>query len=111
MMLLGLVLGNLAATQTWWQSDGDLPDFAWFNASRVVVNTINEFPAFSFLLSCFHAHVLALAFTIVGIALAFNLFLEHNGQGLQAFWRVWRMPLTLGVTVRLLGILDVMTCW
>ncbi len=110
-ILLGEVLGNLAATQTWWQNHGDLPDFYWFNASRVVVNTINEFPAFSFLLSCFHAHVLALAFTIVGIALAFNLFLEHKGQGLQAFGRGWRLPLTLGTTALMIGSLYAMNGW
>lgn len=110
-MLLGLVLGNLAATQTWWQNHGDLPDFAWFNASRVIPNTINEFPAFSFLLSCFHAHVLALAFTIVGIALAFNLFLATNGQGLAAFGRGWRMPLTLVVTAIVIGSLYAMNGW
>lgn len=110
-ILLGEVLGNLAATQTWWQNHGDLPDYYWFNASRVIVNTINEFPAFSFLLSCFHAHVLALAFTIVGIALAFNLFLEHKGQGLQAFGRGWRMPLTLGVTALIIGSLYAMNGW
>lgn len=110
-ILLGEVLGNLAATQTWWQNHGDLPDGYWFNATRVIVNTINEFPAFSFLLSCFHAHVLALAFTIVGIALAFNLFLEHKGQGLQAFGRGWRMPLTLGMTALLIGSLYAMNGW
>lgn len=110
-ILLGIVLGNLAATQTWWQNHGDLPFDYWFNASRVVVNTINEFPAFSFLLSCFHAHVLALAFTIAGIALAFNLFLEHKGQGLQAFGRGWRIPLTLGTTALLIGSLYAMNGW
>ncbi|HEY1348459.1 MAG TPA: DUF2298 domain-containing protein [Ktedonobacteraceae bacterium] len=110
-LLLGVVLGNLAATQTWWQSHGDLPDFYWFNASRVIVNTINEFPAFSFLLSCFHAHVLALAFTIVALALAFNLFLEPEGQGLQAFGQGWRLPLTLGVTALMIGSLFAMNGW
>lgn len=110
-MLLGLVLGNLAATQAWWLNHGDLPDFAWFNSTRVITNTINEFPAFSFLLSCFHAHVLALAFTIVGVALAFNLLLEASGQGLAAFGRGWRMPLTLGVTALLLGSLYAMNGW
>jgi uncharacterized membrane protein len=110
-LLLGVVLGNLAATQTWWQNHGDLPDFYWFNASRVIVNTINEFPAFSFLLSCFHAHVLALAFTIVAIALAFNLFLEQKGQGLLAFGRGWRLPLTLGVTALMIGSLFAMNGW
>lgn len=110
-MLLGLVLGNLAATQTWWENHASLPAFAWFNASRVIPNTINEFPAFSFLLSCFHAHVLALAFTILGIALAFNLLLEVDGQGLTAFGRGWRMPLTLGMTAILLGSLYAMNGW
>ncbi len=110
-ILLGEVLGNLAATQTWWQNHGDLPDYYWFNATRVITNTINEFPAFSFLLSCFHAHVLALAFTIVGIALAFNIFLEYKGQGLQAFGRGWRMPLTLGMTALLIGSLYAMNGW
>lgn len=110
-LLLGVVLGNLAATQTWWQSHGDLPEFYWFNASRVIENTINEFPAFSFLLSCFHAHVLALAFTIVALGLAFNLFLEPEGQGLQAFGRGWRLPLTLGVSALVIGSLFAMNGW
>src|SRR6266699_2664831 len=74
-ILMGEVLGNLASTQQWWKAHDDLPPFYWFNTTRVIDRTINEFPAFSFLLSCFHAHVLALAFTIVAIALAFNLFL------------------------------------
>jgi uncharacterized membrane protein len=73
--VMGLVLGNLAATQQWWQLHGDIALYNWFLPSRVIDKTINEFPAFSFLLSCFHAHVLTLAFTIVGIALALNLFL------------------------------------
>jgi YYY domain-containing protein len=110
-ILLGLVLGNLAATQTWWQSHGDLPDYYWFNASRVVINTINEFPAFSFLLSCFHAHVLTLAFTILGIGLIFNLFLEAKGQGFSAFGRGWRMPLTLVMTAIVIGSLYAMNGW
>lgn len=109
-ILLGEVLGNLAATQTWWINHGDLPYYTWFNASRVIVNTINEFPAFSFLLSCFHAHVLALAFTILAIGLAFNLFLA-KGQGLQAFGRGWRLPLTLGVSALMIGSLFAMNGW
>jgi YYY domain-containing protein len=110
-ILLGLVLGNLAATQTWWQNHGDLPDFYWFNASRVVANTINEFPAFSFLLSCFHAHVLALAFTILSVALALNLLLKFDGQGLAAFGHGWRLPVTLVTTALVLGSLFAMNGW
>ena len=38
-------------------------DYAWFEPSRVIPDTINEFPSFSFLLGDLHAHVLALPFT------------------------------------------------
>lgn len=110
-MLMALVLGNLAATQQWWEQHGDWSQFNWFDPSRVVDRTINEFPAFSFLLSCFHAHVLALAFTILAIALAFNLFLERQGKGLQVFGRGWRLPLTMGITALILGGLFTMNGW
>src|SRR2546423_3756208 len=108
-MAMGLVLGNLAATQQWWEDHGDLTQFNWFDPSRVIDKTINEFPAFSFLLSCFHAHVLALAFTILAIALALNLFLEpvvkdgRGGKGLFVFGRGWRLPLTMVTTALILG--------
>ncbi|GAC1345764.1 MAG: hypothetical protein NVSMB27_08320 [Ktedonobacteraceae bacterium] len=111
-MLMALVLGNLAATQQWWEEHGDLTRFDWFwQPTRVVDKTINEFPAFSFLLSCFHAHVLTLAFTIVAIALAFNLFLEQEGKGLFVFGRGWRLPLTMGTTALMLGGLFTMNGW
>src|SRR5438067_10875635 len=116
-MAMGLVLGNLAATQQWWEDHGDLTQFNWFDPSRVIDKTINEFPAFSFLLSCFHAHVLALAFTIVAISLALNLFLEpvandgRGGKGLFVFGRGWRLPLTMGTTALILGSLFTMNGW
>src|SRR5258706_187096 len=110
-LIMGLILGNLASTQQWWIQHGDLPPLYWYDPSRVVDKTINEFPAFSFLLSCFHAHVLALAFTIVSIALALNLFLEHDGRGLLAFGRGWRLPFTLGMTAVIIGGLFTMNGW
>ena len=112
-MLMGLALGNLASTQTWFQMHGNVTQdpYYWFNASRVITKTINEFPAFSFLLSCFHAHVLTLAFTIVAIGLAFNLFLEADGRGLNVYGRGWRLPLTLGTTALILGGLYTMNGW
>jgi YYY domain-containing protein len=114
-ILMGEVLGNLASTQQWWKAHDDLPPFYWFNTTRIIDKTINEFPAFSFLLSCFHAHVLALAFTIVAIALAFNLFLENGGdgkgKGLRVFGSGWRLPLNLGTTALILGGLFAMNGW
>ncbi|HYB02213.1 MAG TPA: DUF2298 domain-containing protein, partial [Ktedonobacteraceae bacterium] len=114
-ILMGEVLGNLASTQQWWRAHDDLPPEYWFNTTRIIDKTINEFPAFSFLLSCFHAHVLALAFTIVAIALAFNLFLEFGGdgkgRGLRVFGSGWRLPFNLGVTALILGGLFTMNGW
>ena len=110
-IVMALLMGNLAGTQEWFQTRTDLTQFNWFNPSRVVTNTINEFPAFSFLLSCFHAHVLTLAFTIVAIALAFNLFMGGEGKGLYAFGRGWRLPLTLFTTAVIIGGLFTMNGW
>src|SRR6266536_4101722 len=46
-MLMGQVLGNLAATQQWWHDHGDWSTFDWFwQPTRVIDKTINEFPAF-----------------------------------------------------------------
>ena len=118
-LLMGEVLGNLASTQAWFQQHGDLPYFYWFNVSRVVdpPKTINEFPAFSFLLSCFHAHVLTLAFTILAIAVVFNIFLEHGGgdddstKGMFVFGHGWRLPINLGFMALVLGGLFTMNGW
>jgi len=117
-ILMGLVLGNLASTQSWWKDHGDLPYYYWFNVSRVLDKTINEFPAFSFLLSCFHAHVLTLAFTILAIGLIFNLFLEQgdsgdpeDAKGLRVFGRGWRLFLNLGFMAIVLGGLFTMNGW
>ena len=116
-LFMGLFLGNLASTQQWWQQRGSLPAFYWFNVSRVVPKTINEFPAFSFLLSDFHAHVLTLPFTVLAVAAALNLFLElgdgvqNDAQGLRAFGYGWRFPLHLGFLAILLGGLFTMNGW
>ncbi|HKF36829.1 MAG TPA: DUF2298 domain-containing protein, partial [Ktedonobacteraceae bacterium] len=114
-MIMGQVLGNLASTQQWWKLHDDLPPLYWFDTTRIIDKTINEFPAFSFLLSCFHAHVLTLAFTILALGLAFNLFLEHGGdgkgRGLRVFGSGWRLPFTMGTTALILGGLFTMNGW
>jgi YYY domain-containing protein len=82
---LVVVLGNLAGVRTWIHA-GDPPhDYAWFEPSRVIPDTINEFPSFSFLLGDLHAHVLALPFTV--LALAFALQLALAGPRGDVVWR------------------------
>jgi YYY domain-containing protein len=112
-LLTGLILGNLATIQQWWQRNRNIPvgSYDWFSPSRVIDKTINEFPAFSFLLSDFHAHVQALAFTILAAGLAFNLLLEKDGVGLFAFGRGWQIPLTLLTTALIAGGLFAMNGW
>ncbi|GCE17465.1 DUF2298 domain-containing protein [Dictyobacter kobayashii] len=111
-VMMALVLGNLASTQQWWAHHGDFGfQFNWFAPSRVIDNTINEFPAFSFVLSCFHAHVLTLAFTILCIGIALNWFLEPNGKGMNLFGIGKTRYLNLFVTSLLLGGLFVMNGW
>jgi YYY domain-containing protein len=94
-----LILGNLNGAQVWWQNAQDLARqlpalysspwawllhrdvwtrYDWWSPSRVIPNTINEFPAFSFVLADLHAHVLALPFATVAIGLACNLLLARR---------------------------------
>ena len=64
-----IVLGNLAGVQAWLDASGPPGDYDWFAPSRVIPDTINEFPWFSMLLQDLHAHVLAIPFTLVALAL------------------------------------------
>ena len=51
-------------------------DYDWFAVSRVIPDTINEFPAFSFTLGDLHAHVLAIPFTLLALAFALQVALD-----------------------------------
>jgi YYY domain-containing protein len=86
---VGLVVvgGNLEGARLLIAEGGPLREYDWFAASRVIDDTINEFPWFSFLLGDLHAHVLALPFTLVVIAFAAQLAvagprLEPRGRAL-----------------------------
>jgi YYY domain-containing protein len=104
-VVLVLVLGNLAGARSWWTGAlaltnsqhsilanpwlwwldrGLWTQFDWWAPSRVILNTINEFPAFSFVLADLHAHVLALPFATLAVALALNLLLADD-VGLRVF--------------------------
>jgi YYY domain-containing protein len=80
-----LVLGNLAGAKAWLDADDPPGDYDWFAPSRVIADTINEFPAFSFNLGDLHAHVLAIPFTV--LALAFALQLALAGPRGDVVWR------------------------
>jgi YYY domain-containing protein len=82
---LTVVLGNLAGVRAWIDAAHPPGDYDWFGVSRVIPGTINEFPAFSFVLGDLHAHVLALPFTL--LALAFALEVALAGPRGDVVWR------------------------
>jgi uncharacterized membrane protein len=111
-LAMGVLFGNLASASQWWIDTKTSPGvYEWFSPSRVIPNTINEFPAFSFLLSDFHAHVLTLAFTLPAIGVAFNLFIGHDKPGLSVFGQGWRLPFALVASALIIGQLFVMNGW
>jgi YYY domain-containing protein len=75
-VVLVLVAGNLEGARLLIADGGPLREYDWFAASRVVDDTINEFPWFSFLLGDLHAHVLALPFTLLALAFALQVVLD-----------------------------------
>jgi YYY domain-containing protein len=84
---LVVVGGNLEGARLLIADGGPLREYDWFAASRVVDDTINEFPWFSFLLADLHAHVLALPFTSLALAFALQVVLagprlEPRGRAL-----------------------------
>ncbi len=55
-------------------------NFNWWTPSRVVADTINEFPFFSFLLGDMHPHMLAVPFILIGLGLALNHLLSPDRE-------------------------------
>jgi YYY domain-containing protein len=76
-----------------------VPPFDYWGPTRVIPFTINEFPYFSFLFADLHPHMIGIPFTILFLALAFNVVAGGRGQWGGAFekflgWAV--IPLCLG---------------
>jgi YYY domain-containing protein len=70
-----VVAGNLAGAVDYLDHPGRLADFNWFAPSRVIPNTANEFPFFSFLLGDLHAHLLAPPFALIALAYTMQICL------------------------------------
>src|SRR5829696_2816919 len=103
---LCLVLGNLAGAREWLQADSPPAHYDWFGVSRVIPDTINEFPSFSFTLGDLHAHVLAIPFTLLALGFALQVAL-HGPRGDLA-WRAVAEALAAGLAV---GALYAINSW
>jgi|GEM_PF-249910 len=78
-----------------------LSAYNYWPTSRVIPNTINEFPYFSFIQADLHAHMIAIAFQLLMIALLLNLL--RGGKK-------YNIPL-LAVITLLLGFMFPLNSW
>lgn len=62
-----------------WAGEAMLPPFNYWDPSRVIPFTINEFPYWSFLFADLHPHMIGIPFTLFFIGVCLNLF-----RGVQA---------------------------
>ncbi len=88
---------------------GDIGDWYW-TATRVIPNTINEFPFFTFIYGDLHAHLIAIPFALVALGLAVHLLVSRAAikwydlgvialvLGALRAINTWDYPTYLGVT-------------
>lgn len=101
------LLGNLdAALQILVERKG-LGGFDWWRSSRVVPNTINEFPFFSFLHGDLHPHVVALAIDLPLVGVVAAAWQEARAAGRRALVE----PVRMVVAALLLGMLALTNPW
>ncbi|HEU5330520.1 MAG TPA: DUF2298 domain-containing protein [Thermomicrobiales bacterium] len=122
-----ILLHGRTALDTWWWGglgwkssrvviDSGFPA-SIFGANVGPVETINEFPVFSFILGDLHAHVLALPYTILALGLALDALMCSPVAALLAGWRDrrWRGALPGGARLALaalvIGSLYALNSW
>ncbi|MCO6451531.1 MAG: glycosyltransferase family 39 protein [Caldilineales bacterium] len=79
----------------------DLPGYNFWTPSRVLPFTINEFPFWSYLFADLHPHMIGIPFTVLFLALCYNLVAGFGKRWGEAgrwggFWFLAFLPLTLG---------------
>ncbi len=85
--------------------------FGLWASTRVIPNTINEFPYFSFIFGDLHPHVISIPFQLLAILLIFNVY-RSNGGGMQMYGED-RVSIIAGVIMFALciGALFVVNAW
>jgi YYY domain-containing protein len=91
-----------------------LPGFNYWDPTRVIPFTINEFPYFSFLFADLHPHMIGIPFTILFLALAFNVVAGGRGPGADGrkqWGDIFEKFLGWAVIPLCLGALAVINTW
>ncbi len=89
-VLLALLIGNLrglgwlAGAWSSVVSGRSLPEFDYWAASRVIPNTINEFPLWTFVFADLHPHMIAMPFGLLVVGLALNWVARTGSWKLEA---------------------------
>lgn len=65
-------------------TDARLPGYRYWDPSRVIPYTINEFPYWSFLFADLHPHMIAIPFGVLFLGLAFNLLARYGAAAATA---------------------------
>jgi YYY domain-containing protein len=112
---LGLLPTGLRTTVATWIADGTgtepdevlagSSDFFYFDASRVIPGTINEFPLFAWLNGDLHAHMMGLPFLLLAAGLAF-VYYETPVEA-----RTRRRLLVFGAVPAVAGLQSVVDTW
>ncbi len=86
-----------------------MPSYDYWGPSRVIPFTINEFPLWSFLFADLHPHMIGIPFTILFLALAYNLVAGYG----RSWWAEGRLEgaISLGALPLVLGALGVINTW
>ncbi|MFU8767558.1 MAG: DUF2298 domain-containing protein [Candidatus Methanoperedens sp.] len=88
--------------------------FNYWTASRVIPNTINEFPFFSFLHGDVHPHMISTTFQLLIILLLLNIFKSGTIKTIQVLvlglavgflypLNTWDYPVYLGLSILIIG--------
>ncbi|MBI2765579.1 MAG: hypothetical protein HYX53_06670 [Chloroflexi bacterium] len=94
----------VARTTAWYPTEF----WFWWRGSRIIPNTITEFPFFSFLLGDLHPHVMALPLVLLAIGLSAHVW---RGRSLLSYRDHLRRPwIGLGLGV-ILGALAFQNAW
>jgi YYY domain-containing protein len=93
----------------WWRASRVVQDYEFNGAWR---ETIDEFPAFSYILGDLHPHVLAMPFVLLAVAMALNIFLGGWRGNINLYFGQLRISKTgFFVSALMLGGLAFLNTW